>query len=283
MYTMVLLDDEKIVLQGIQKVCEKEDCGFLVKGAFVDPLKALDALPELRPHLIITDVRMPQMDGLEFAKREKEILPESEIVILSGYRDFTYAQTAMKIGVSDYLLKPIKKADFSDMLHRMYARIEAKSGQAAYYQVLDGYARGLVGKEEVENVVSSSAMKDVGQRPGMVNPEGDQSATKIVRDALNYIKKHYNENISLTDVAEHVNVNKSYLCDVFKKEQNVTIINYMTNLRIEKAKELLVHTDMKMYEISVEVGYNDYTYFSQIFKRNTGSTLSEFRKKYARK
>lgn len=144
MYTMVLLDDEKIVLQGIQKVCEKEDCGFLVKGAFVDPLKALDALPELRPHLIITDVRMPQMDGLEFAKRAKEILPESEIVILSGYRDFTYAQTAMKIGVSDYLLKPIKKADFSDMLHRMYARIEAKSGQAAYYQVLDGYARGLV-------------------------------------------------------------------------------------------------------------------------------------------
>lgn len=112
MYTMVLLDDEKIVLQGIQKVCEKEDCGFLVKGAFVDPLKALDALPELRPHLIITDVRMPQMDGLEFAKRAKEILPESEIVILSGYRDFTYAQTAMKIGVSDYLLKPIKRQIF---------------------------------------------------------------------------------------------------------------------------------------------------------------------------
>lgn len=116
-----------------------------------------------------------------------------------------------------------------------------------------------------------------------MNPEGDQSATKIVRDALRYIKKHYNENISLTDVAEYANVNKSYLCDVFKKEQNVTIINYMTNLRIEKAKELLLHTDMKMYEISVEVGYNDYTYFSQIFKRNTGSTLSEFRKKYARK
>ena len=72
MYTMVLLDDEKIVLQGIQKVCEKEDCGFLVKGAFVDPLKALDALPELRPHLIITDVRMPQMDGLEFAKVQRK-------------------------------------------------------------------------------------------------------------------------------------------------------------------------------------------------------------------
>lgn len=67
------------------------------------------------------------MDGLEFARRAKEILPESEIVILSGYRDFSYAQTAMQIGVSDYLLKPIKKTDFGDMLHRMYERLEAKS------------------------------------------------------------------------------------------------------------------------------------------------------------
>lgn len=109
MYSMVILDDEKIVLQGIQKLCQKEDFGFVIKGAFVDSLKALDALPGLRPHLIITDVRMPQMDGLEFARRAKEILPESEIVILSGYRDFSYAQTAMQIGVSDYLLKPIKR------------------------------------------------------------------------------------------------------------------------------------------------------------------------------
>ena len=279
MYSMVILDDVKIVLQGIQKLCQKEDFGFVIKGAFVDSLKALDALPGLRPHLIITDVRMPQMDGLEFARRAKEILPESEIVILSGYRDFSYAQTAMQIGVSDYLLKPIKKTDFGDMLHRMYERLEAKIGQAAYYQVLDGYVRGLVGEEEVKHVVSSVQPANVAQRPGVLAKEGEQSPTKIVRDALYYIRRHYNENISLTDVAEHINVNKSYLCDVFKKEQKVTILQYMTNLRIEKAKELLLHTDMKMYEISVEVGYNDYTYFSQIFKRNTGETLSEFRKK----
>ena len=175
--------------------------------------------------------------------------------------------------------KPIKKTDFGDMLHRMYERLEAKIGQAAYYQVLDGYARGLVGEEEVKHVVSSVQPVNVAQRPGVLAKEGEQSPTKIVRDALYYIRRHYNENISLTDVAEHINVNKSYLCDVFKKEQKVTILQYMTNLRIEKAKELLLHTDMKMYEISVEVGYNDYTYFSQIFKRNTGETLSEFRKK----
>ena len=281
MYSMILLDDEKIVLQGIQKLCQKEDFGFVIKGAYVDPLKALDALPDLRPHLVITDVRMPQMDGLEFARRVREILPESEIVILSGYRDFSYAQTAMQIGVSDYLLKPVKKSDFADMLHRIYERLEAKSGQASYYRVLDGYARGLVDEAEVKQAVSSMQSSGTAvHHPGELAREGDNSPTRIVRDALYYIRRHYNENISLTDVAEHINVNKSYLCDVFKKEQKVTILQYMTNLRIEKAKELLIHTDMKMYEISVEVGYNDYTYFSQIFKRSTGETLSEFRKKY---
>lgn len=283
MYSMILLDDEKIVLQGIQKLCQKEDFGFVIKGAYVDPLKALDALPDLRPHLVITDVRMPQMDGLEFARRVREILPESEIVILSGYRDFSYAQTAMQIGVSDYLLKPVKKSDFADMLHRIYERLEAKSGQASYYRVLDGYARGLVDEAEVRQAVSSMQPSGTVHHPGELAREGNQSPTRIVRDALYYIRRHYNENISLTDVAEHINVNKSYLCDVFKKEQKVTILQYMTNLRIEKAKELLIHTDMKMYEISVEVGYNDYTYFSQIFKRSTGETLSEFRKKYVRK
>ena len=91
MYSMVILDDEKIVLQGIQKLCQKEDFGFVIKGAFVDSLKALDALPGLRPHLIITDVRMPQMDGLEFARRAKEILPE---------RTGDFNQSLMELGAT---------------------------------------------------------------------------------------------------------------------------------------------------------------------------------------
>ena len=105
------------------------------------------------------------------------------------------------------------------------------------------------------------------------------SPKKIVRDALNYIREHYNENISLTEVSENINISKNYLCDIFKKELNVTFINYVTSLRIEKAKELLVSTDMKMYEISAAVGYNDYAYFSQIFKRQTGTTLSAYRRR----
>lgn len=128
MYSLVLLDDEKIVLQGIQKVFHLEDYGFQVTGAFNNPLKALESLEELKPDLIITDVKMPQMDGLEFSARVREILPDTEIVILSGYDEFSNAQHALKLGVRDYLLKPIKKADFAAMLTRMQQKDRGKGG-----------------------------------------------------------------------------------------------------------------------------------------------------------
>ena len=103
MYSLVLLDDEKIVLQGIQKVFHLEDYGFQVTGAFNNPLKALENLEELKPDLIITDVKMPQMDGLEFSARVKEILPDTEIVILSGYNlhhTFRFPQVPERTGFS---------------------------------------------------------------------------------------------------------------------------------------------------------------------------------------
>ena len=113
MYRLLLLDDEEIVTRGIQKVFDLEKSGFQVVGVFQNPQKALESLPGLQPDLMITDIKMPQMSGLDFAAEAKQLLPESEIVILSGYGDFGFAQSAVKIGVSDYLLKPIKKMIFS--------------------------------------------------------------------------------------------------------------------------------------------------------------------------
>ena len=136
MYRLLLLDDEEIVTRSIQKVFQLQEFGFEVAGAFSNPVKALEQVGQLKPDLIITDVKMPQMDGLEFSSRVKEILPDVEIVILSGYGDFSYAQTAVKLGVSDYLLKPIKKDDFKNMLVRMRQKIEEKQSRQNYYNSL---------------------------------------------------------------------------------------------------------------------------------------------------
>lgn len=114
----------------------------------------------------------------------------------------------------------------------------------------------------------------------LVQNQEMSAPSKIILSAIQYIDAHYMENINLSDVASRIFISKNYLCDLFKKEMNITFIDYVANLRIEKAKYLLSHTDMKMYEISEAVGYNDYAYFSQIFKRHTGATLSNYRKQH---
>ena len=132
------------------------------------------------------------------------------------------------------------------------------------------------GTAQQKNLIYEKAMK----LSALIEGQEMKSSSKIILSAVKYINDHYNENISLTDVANAIHISKNYLCDLFKKEMNVTFIDYVTNLRIEKAKYLLSHSDKKMYEISEEVGYNDYAYFSQIFKRHTGTTLSAYRKQH---
>ncbi len=137
MYRLILLDDEEFVIKGIQKVYDLPKYGFEVVGTFTSPIDALEHLEELAPDLVITDVKTPAMDGLEFAGEVKKLYPDIEIVILSGYDDFSYAQAAVKLGVGDYLLKPIKRDDFIAMLARMYDRIEEKHLHETSYQALE--------------------------------------------------------------------------------------------------------------------------------------------------
>ena len=139
MYKVVLVDDEEIVLAGIQKVYHLEDYGFQVAGAFTDASEALEQLEQLAPELIITDMKMPKMSGLEFIDRAKIIVPNAEFVVLSGHDDFVFAQESLKLGVADYLLKPVKKDAFAEMLQKMQEKIHAKLADQDYYSRVENW------------------------------------------------------------------------------------------------------------------------------------------------
>lgn len=526
LFHLILVDDEPIVLKGIRSVFHLEEYGFLLCGAYTNPLTALEELAETKPDLIITDVKMPQMDGLSFSREVKRQLPDSEIVILSGHDNFSFAQMAVRLGASDYLLKPIKKKDFEHMLSDAAERLTKKQEKRRLSKQLEDSARlnysilknnffqqlltsgslkqeklrnlyGQLGFEfehssfilvkfviyeiqgvndfmsTIEKIISEfmqlfsdaaaveefytdeylyfllynfrevvvsveelherifafadqkeqeqihlltgvsdlnrgmerlnvaiaecddgiltkhenrdhhrkkehviypehadlhipsadieelmiavsahqpeemqrvldviydapaiSLYRDFGTSitlmillkmahvqnkyqseeqfltPELLNigylsahypnascqkrfvyekavrlsevmqSQEQKSSSKIILAAVSYVNSHYSENISLSDAAEAIHISKNYLCDLFKKEMQVTFIDYVTNLRIEKAKYLLSHSDKKMYEISQEVGYHDYAYFSQIFKRHTGTTLSAYRRQH---
>jgi len=108
---------------------------------------------------------------------------------------------------------------------------------------------------------------------------GIKRVSKEVSETVKYIKKNYQKNITLGMIAENVELSPSYISILFKKELQINIIDYINRVRIEKAKELLLHTHLKTYEISEKVGFNDESYFSRIFKKITGFRPIEYKKR----
>lgn len=127
MYTVVIVEDEPWTLQGILRTFDWQAAGFTVEGSFVDPLEALRRIVEIQPDAVFTDIRMPNMTGLELIKQARQAGVKAEFVILSGYGEFAFAQEAMRSNVFDYCLKPIELKVANELLLRLRAQLEAKA------------------------------------------------------------------------------------------------------------------------------------------------------------
>ena len=134
MLKIFLAEDEVIVRETIKRMIPWEELGFELVGEAADGEMALPLLIRQKPDLLITDIKMPFMDGLTLAKLAKKELPELKIVILSGYDDFNYAKQAINIGVEDYLLKPITKNALIERLSEIRSRYEHEKTQKEYYE-----------------------------------------------------------------------------------------------------------------------------------------------------
>jgi len=191
--------------------------------------------------LILTDIRMPFMNGLELASRLRENEQDICTIIISGHDEFEYAKAAIKLSVFDYILKPIILSELNDVIRR-----------------------------------ATQWIKD--------NPRkrGDELTSSKYPNEINiaeqYIRKNFMEvSLDLNSVANYVNLNPCYFSTLFKKKTNSSFINFLTNLRIEKAKHLLKNTSMRTYEVAYEIGYDNPSYFSTVFKKITGLTPKEYK------
>lgn len=134
MLKIFLAEDEVIVRETIKRMIPWEDLGFELVGEAADGEMALPLLLRQKPDLLITDIKMPFMDGLTLAKVAKKEIPGLKVVILSGYDDFNYAKQAINIGVEDYLLKPITKNALIERLTEIRSRYEHEKTQKEYYE-----------------------------------------------------------------------------------------------------------------------------------------------------
>lgn len=239
---VLVVEDEEMIRKGIVLAVDWAAMDCVVVGEAANGVEALEAVERLNPSLIITDLKMPRMDGIEMLRCLRDRGNHVYVIILTAYDSFTYAQSALRLGAVDFLLKPFHDGDLE--------------------QAVTALRRRMGGAEREEPAL-----------PGL--KKGDKS--KYVLEAMDYIGKHYQDpNISISDIALDLGISEGHLSRTFKKETDYTLLNYLTRYRIHKAMELLRDCRVKVYEVAAQVGYRDITYFSATFKRVTGLTPSEY-------
>jgi two-component system response regulator YesN len=136
-YTVFLVDDERIIREGITQLIEWEHLGLSLTGSASDGLSAYDRLANIRPDIIITDIKMPYMDGLELIQKTVKLLPETKYIVLSGHGEFEYASKAMQYGVKHYLLKPCDEEDITDALTQIICELDEQRSRMDLYQRME--------------------------------------------------------------------------------------------------------------------------------------------------
>lgn len=234
---ILIIDDEPKIRNGLSNLLARRE-GWEVAGAYENAADALKYLAVNQVDVIITDIKMPEISGLELIARIRERDKKTAIIILSGYSNFQFAQRAIELGVSRYLTKPTNPREL--------------------ICVLEETEKKLGGKQEKE--------EDSGKIPNL-----------FVQKAADYIKLNYSEKISIKEMAEQLYLSPNYLSELFKKHTGKTISEYLTDYRLEKACQLLDHAEYRVGDVSGMVGIHDGRYFSNMFKKKYGMTPTEYR------
>lgn len=246
-FTVVIAEDEELILNNIAKKIQESALGFLVSGTATDGKAAIDVIEKALPDVLVTDIRMPVMDGLELLKVITAKFPYMKKIVISGHDDFKYAQQAIKYDVCDYLLKPLKTSELTSTLTRI--------------------------KIMLENEKKISQQNKLGN-PGSHVP----SAEEIAKTVELYIRENYSSDINFDKIAQGYNFNSSYLSKIFTKFFGENPSKYLILLRINNAKHLLLtEKDLSIKEVGEMVGYPDQFYFSRIFKNVTGVSPAYFK------
>lgn len=239
---VLITDDENYMIEYIKKLVDWGSYGFNQMLTATGGSVSRNLLLENHPELLITDIKMPKVSGLDLARIIKENHYLTKVIIISGYSEFEYAQQAIRYGVSEYLVKPVLKNNFEESLGR----------------VLDSF-------DEQACTENNAAGMRCDQK-------------EVIACVKKYIGANYGKNLSLDVLGEITHFHPAYLSKIFKDATNVNLSNYITDVRMQKAAQLLEQTDLRIYEVMEQVGYQKSQYFSKLFKDRYKATPNEYRR-----
>jgi len=249
MYKLLVVDDEPIVREGIVSLIPFKKLGIEKVLQAANGLQALDMVIKEEPNIILCDINMPKLNGLEFASQVKKLYPQIKIAFITGYDYFDYAKEGIKIGVDDYVLKPISRQDVFALVAKMLDKL----------------------KQEHQKQALTDSLSTVEKQQDLF------AYQKQINEYLNFNLN--SPDLSLSALADNLNLSEGYLSSLFKKIYKISFTDYIINLRLKKAKILLLTSHLKNYEIANQIGIIDPNYFSTMFKKKYGLSPSQYRKK----
>ena len=344
MYKILIVEDEELERTSIKIFLEENLPDAEVVGEAKSGYEAIDLIGKNDINLMLVDVNIPGVDGMEVIRFARKKLPDAVIIITTAYDDFNIAHKAIKMKVDDFLLKPIRKEVLlesvkafapklgedkdGDKSNKLLSRFEAELRKCSYKVTVDilreyidqlylehhdvnAIAKRLqelakmivriseelgindtnelvvqMEKLKIKSLLYTTKHDAFNEIVKMIDIVFDKMNVKGklsdggMKSVVDYIERNLKRGISLEDVANHVNISTYYLSKIFKKEMGVNFITYVTDRKMDLAKEMLVNTDIPVLNIALDLAYNEANYFSKAFKKKTGLTPSEYREKY---
>ena len=237
---VLLADDEAAILEGYKLLFDWEKYQCEIAGTAMDGQEAVEKARELKPDIVIMDINIPILNGLKVIQMSRLKYPDMAFVIVSGYDDFEYCREALRLRITDYILKPVNYEEFGSCIDHLKISLYEKS-----------------------------VAKDSGKEE-----------ERVIAGVIRYMQEHLEEEITLNVLAEKFHLSSAYISQLFKSEIGVNFLSYLTNIRMEQAKKLLVTTAASVAEISERSGYGDYRVFTKAFKKKEGMTPSQYRREF---
>ncbi len=237
---VLLVDDEIMIREGFKKLFDWEAHECVVVGEAADGMEAITKIDEEQPDIVIMDINIPIINGLKVIQLSRVKYPSMAFVIVSGYDDFSYCREALRLQITDYILKPVNYEEFGSCIDQL--------------------------KISLYN-------NEVKEKP-VVKKE------RVITGITKYMQEHLSEDVSLHILSEEFHLNSQYISQLFKNEIGVNFLTYLTNIRMEHAKKLLLSSSLSIAEVSEQSGYGDYRVFTKVFKKSEGITPSQYRRDF---
>lgn len=257
MNKIIIVEDEEIIRNGLAVSFEWMEYGCSIVGLAKDGKEGLDMILELEPDIVISDIKMPKMTGIEMIQNARMQGKKFFSIILTSYAEFEYAKSAIEFGASGYLLKPVDEDELIDLLKSINDKINKKNRQ-----------------KRIEESIKDKIIEN--EEDWKIFLKAGESSDSIIRSVYEIIQNKYSEKLGINDVAEALKVSNSYISRKLKAKLNTSFVDLLSQYRIKKAISYLKKSNLMIYEISCKVGFSDYKYFCTVFKKYTSLSPSEY-------